>query len=132
VALSNTTLGALLASINTSIMPIALPDVFRGIGIDPIKRGNGSLLLWLIMGYLMVTAVLVVNFRRLGDVVGRVRIYNLGWRLPDRRPDLAAARREVRLWRIARCCRPVRRGHRGRLGLARIPAGTIAGFTRIV
>jgi len=50
VALSNTTLGALLASINTSIMLIALPDVFRGIGIDPIKPGNGSLLLWLVMG----------------------------------------------------------------------------------
>jgi len=70
VALSNTTLGALLASINTSIMLIALPDVFRGIGIDPIKPGNGSLLLWLIMGYLVVTAVLVVSFRRLGDMVG--------------------------------------------------------------
>jgi MFS family permease len=78
VALSNTTLGALLASINTSIMLIALPDVFRGIGIDPIKPGNGSLLLWLIMGYLVVTAVLVVSFRRLGDMVGRVRIYTLG------------------------------------------------------
>ena len=50
VALSNTTLGALLASINTSIMLIALPDVFRGIGVNPLQPGNGSLLLWLVMG----------------------------------------------------------------------------------
>jgi len=51
VALSNTTLGALLASINTSIMLIALPDVFRGIGVNPLQPGNGSLLLWLVLGY---------------------------------------------------------------------------------
>ena len=50
VALSNTTLGALLASINASIMLIALPDVFRGIGVNPLQPGNGSLLLWLVMG----------------------------------------------------------------------------------
>jgi MFS family permease len=79
VALSNTTLGALLASINTSIVLIALPDIFRGIGVDPLQPGNGSLLLWLILGYLVVTAVLVVSFGRLGDMVGRVRIYNLGF-----------------------------------------------------
>ncbi len=48
--LSNTTLGALLASINASIMLIALPDVFRGIGVNPLQPGNGSLLLWLVMG----------------------------------------------------------------------------------
>src|SRR5712672_3188121 len=79
VALSNTTLGALLASINASIMLIALPDVFRGIGIDPIKPGNGSLLLRLVMGYLVVTAAPVESIVRLGDMVGRVRIYNLGF-----------------------------------------------------
>jgi MFS family permease len=79
VALSNTTLGALLASINISIVLIALPDIFRGIGVDPLQPGNGSLLLWLILGYLVVTAVLVVSFGRLGYMVGRVRIYNLGF-----------------------------------------------------
>ncbi len=79
IALSNTTLGALLASINASILLIALPDIFRGIGVNPLQPGNSDLLLWLIMGYLVVTAVLVVSFGRLGDMFGRVRIYNLGF-----------------------------------------------------
>ncbi|GAA2326445.1 MFS transporter [Streptomyces caniferus] len=79
VALSNTTLGVLIASINMSIMLIALPDIFRGIGVDPLQPGNTSLLLWLIMSYLVVTAVLVVSFGRLGDMYGRTRMYNLGF-----------------------------------------------------
>jgi MFS family permease len=79
IALSNTTLGVLIATINASILLIALPDIFRGIGVDPLLPGNTSLLLWLIMGYLVVTAVLVVSFGRLGDIYGRVRIYNLGF-----------------------------------------------------
>jgi len=74
VALSNTTLGALLASINTSIMLIELPDVFRGIEVNPLQPGNGSLLLWLVLGYLVVTAVLVASFGRTGDKAGRVWI----------------------------------------------------------
>ena len=80
IALSNTTLGVLMATINASIMLIALPDIFRGIGVNPLQPGNTSLLLWLIMGYLVVTAVLVVSFGRLGDMFGRVRMYNLGLR----------------------------------------------------
>jgi MFS family permease/DNA-binding MarR family transcriptional regulator len=79
IALSNTTLGVLMASINASVMLIALPDIFRGIGVNPLQAGNSSLLLWLIMGYMVVTAVLVVSFGRLGDMYGRVRIYNLGF-----------------------------------------------------
>ncbi|WP_406223125.1 MFS transporter [Streptomyces decoyicus] len=79
VALSNTTLGVLIASINMSIMLIALPDIFRGIGVDPLQPGNTGLLLWLIMSYLVVTAVLVVSFGRLGDMYGRTRMYNLGF-----------------------------------------------------
>jgi MFS family permease len=79
IALSNTTLGVLMATVNASIMLIALPDIFRGIGVDPLQPGNTSLLLWMIMGYLVVTAVLVVSFGRLGDMFGRVRIYNLGF-----------------------------------------------------
>jgi MFS family permease len=79
VALSNTTLGMLMASINASVILIALPDIFRGIGVDPLQPGNSSLLLWLMMGYMVVTAVLVVSFGRLGDMYGRVRIYNLGF-----------------------------------------------------
>src|ERR1700757_2636963 len=79
IALSNTTLGVLMATINASIMLIALPDIFRGIGVNPLQPGNTSLLLWLIMGYLVVTAVLVVSFGRLGDMFGRVKMFNLGF-----------------------------------------------------
>ncbi|TVS99594.1 MFS transporter [Amycolatopsis bartoniae] len=79
IALSNTTLGVLIATINSSILLIALPDIFRGVRIDPLAPGNTSLLLWLIMGYLVVTAVLVVSFGRLGDMYGRVRMYNAGF-----------------------------------------------------
>ena len=68
-----------MASVNASILLIALPDIFRGIGLNPLQPGNSSLLLWLIMGYMVVTAVLVVSFGRLGDMYGRVRIYNLGF-----------------------------------------------------
>ena len=79
VALSNTTLGVLLAMINGSILLIALPDIFRGIGIDPLAPGNTSYLLWLIMGFLVVLAVLLVSLGRLGDMFGRVRMFNLGF-----------------------------------------------------
>jgi MFS family permease len=79
VALSNTTLGILMATINGSIVIISLPAIFRGIGIDPLQQGNVGYLLWMIMGFLLVSAVLVVTFGRLGDMFGRVRIYTLGF-----------------------------------------------------
>lgn len=79
VVLSNTTLGVLMATINMSILLIALPDIFRGIDINPLEPGNTSLLLWLIMGYIVATAVLGVGLGRLGDMFGRVRIYNAGF-----------------------------------------------------
>jgi MFS family permease len=79
VALSNTTLGMLMATINGSIVLISLPSIFKGIKINPLDPGNTSYLLWMLMGYILVTAVLVVSFGRLGDIYGRVRIYNLGF-----------------------------------------------------
>jgi MFS family permease len=79
IALSNTTLGMLMATINSSIVLIALPDIFRGIAINPLSPSNTSYLLWMIMGFLVVTAVLVVGLGRLGDMYGRVRMYNLGF-----------------------------------------------------
>ena len=79
IALSNTTLGVLMATINSSILLIALPDIFRGIGINPLQPGNTTILLWMIMGFIVVTAVLVVSFGRLGDMFGRVRMYNMGF-----------------------------------------------------
>jgi MFS family permease len=79
VALSNTTMGMLMATINASILLIALPDIFRGIHIDPLAAGNTGYLLWLILGFIVVTAVLVVSLGRLGDIYGRVRMFNLGF-----------------------------------------------------
>src|ERR1700742_1590160 len=79
IALSNTTLGTLLATINSSIVLISLPAIFRGIGLNPLAPGNVSYLLWMLMGYLVATAVLVVPLGRLGDMFGCVRIYNLGF-----------------------------------------------------
>ncbi|GAA0282681.1 MFS transporter [Cryptosporangium japonicum] len=79
VALSNTTVGMLLATVNSSIVLISLPAIFRGIHLDPLDENNVSYLLWMIMGFLLVSAVLVVTFGRLGDMYGRVRLYNLGF-----------------------------------------------------
>jgi MFS family permease len=79
IVLSNTTIGMLLATINSSILLIALPDIFRGIHINPLAPGNTNYLLWMILSFLVVTAVLVVSLGRLGDMFGRVRTYNLGF-----------------------------------------------------
>jgi MFS family permease len=69
----------LMATINSSITLIALPDIFRGIGVDPLAPGDVGYLLWMLMGFLVVTAVLVVAFGRIGDIFGRVRMYELGF-----------------------------------------------------
>ncbi len=79
IALSNTTLGVLMVTVNSSIVLIALPDIFRGIGVNPLQPGNTTLLLWMMMGFMVVTAVLVVSFGRLGDMFGRVRMFNMGF-----------------------------------------------------
>jgi len=79
VALSNTTLSMTMATIDASIVIIAMPAIFRGIHLDPLAPGNVSYLLWMIIGYLLVMAVAVVTLGRLGDMYGRVRIYNLGF-----------------------------------------------------
>jgi MFS family permease len=79
VALSNTTLGTLLATINFSILLISLPAIFRGIGVDPLAPDEIDYLLWLLLSYMVVTAVLVVTAGRISDMVGRVRMYNLGF-----------------------------------------------------
>ncbi|HET6811059.1 MAG TPA: MFS transporter [Acidimicrobiales bacterium] len=79
IALSNTTLGVLMATINQSILLIALPDIFRGIHLDPLVPANTGYLLWMLMGFLVVAAVLVVSLGRVGDIFGRVRMYNLGF-----------------------------------------------------
>jgi MFS family permease len=79
IALSNTTLAVLLATLDASITLIAMPDIFRGIHLDPLIPSNSVYLLWMILGYLVVSSVLIVSLGRLGDIYGRVRIYNLGF-----------------------------------------------------
>jgi len=78
-ALFVATLGMLMATIDGSIVLIAMPAIFRGVGINPLEPGNSFYLLWMILGFLVVTSVLVVTLGRLGDIYGRVRIYNLGF-----------------------------------------------------
>ena len=79
IALSNTTIGILMATINGSILLIALPDIFRGIKLNPLAPGNTTYFLWILMGFLLVTSVLVVSLGRVGDIFGRVKMYTLGF-----------------------------------------------------
>jgi MFS family permease len=78
-ALTNTTIGILMVTINGSILLIALPNIFRGINLSPLAPQNTSYFLWILMGFLLVTAVLVVSFGRVGDMYGRAKMYNLGF-----------------------------------------------------
>ena len=79
IALSNTTIGILMATINGSILLIALPDIFRGIKLNPLAPGNTTYFLWILMGFLLITSVLVVSLGRVGDIFGRVKMYTLGF-----------------------------------------------------
>ncbi len=79
VVLANTTVGMLMATVNSSIVLISLPAIFRGIQLDPLQPANVSYLLWMLMGYMVVSAVLVVGLGRVGDMFGRVKMYNLGF-----------------------------------------------------
>src|ERR1700757_2495682 len=79
IALSNATLAVLFTTLDASITIIAMPAIFRGIKLDPLVASNSFYLLWMILGYLVVASVLVVSLGRLGDMYGRVRIYNLGF-----------------------------------------------------
>src|SRR6202165_2918240 len=79
IALTNATLAVLLATLDGSITIIAMPDIFRGIHLDPLVPANSFYLLWMILGYMVVASVLIVSLGRLGDMFGRVRMYTLGF-----------------------------------------------------
>ena len=79
IALSNTTLGVFMAGLNGSVVLIALPAIFRGIGINPLAPGESDYLLWVLVGYTLVTATLLVSAGRISDMYGRVRLYNAGF-----------------------------------------------------
>jgi MFS family permease len=79
IALSNTTIGVLFATVNATSILIAMPVIFRGININPLDAANFNYLLWLLMGYMVVSAVLVVTAGRIGDMFGRTRVYNIGF-----------------------------------------------------
>jgi MFS family permease len=79
IALTNTTLGVLMASIDASIVLISLPAIFNGIHVNPLAPGETDYFLWILLGYMVVTATLLVTFGRISDMFGRVRFYNLGF-----------------------------------------------------
>ena len=79
IALSNTTLGVLMATINANIVLISLPAIFNGIHVNPLDSSNTNYLLWMLLGYMVVMATLLVTFGRISDMFGRVRMYNLGF-----------------------------------------------------
>jgi len=79
IALSNTTLGGFMAALDGSCVMIALPAIFRGINLNPLAPDSSSYLLWLLSGYTLIMAVMVTTLGRIGDMFGRVRIYNLGF-----------------------------------------------------
>jgi MFS family permease len=79
IALSNITLGTLMVFINQSIVLIALPAIFRGIDLNPLTPANTGYMLWMLMGFMVVLAVLLVTLGRVGDMFGRVKMYNLGF-----------------------------------------------------
>jgi EmrB/QacA subfamily drug resistance transporter len=79
IALSNTTLGVFMAGLNGSVVMIALPAIFRGLGVDPLAPGESDYLLWTLVGYTLVTATLLVSAGRISDMYGRVRLYNAGF-----------------------------------------------------
>ena len=79
IALVNATIAVLMATIDGSITIIAMPDIFRGINLDPLVPGNSLYLLWMVLGYLVATSVLVVSLGRLGDIVGRVKVFRVGY-----------------------------------------------------
>lgn len=79
IALTNTTLGVLMASIDTSIVLISLPAIFNGIHVNPLAPGETDYFLWILLGYMVVTATLLVTFGRISDMFGRVRFYNMGF-----------------------------------------------------
>ena len=79
IALSNTTIGALMASIDSSILIISLPAILKGLGVNALAPGGTDLLLWLLLGYTIASASFVVTIGRLSDMFGRVKLYNLGF-----------------------------------------------------
>lgn len=79
IALSNTTLGVVMAALNSSIVLISLPAIFRGLDVNPLEPAESGYLLWMLLGYMVITATLLVTLGRLSDMLGRVKLYNLGF-----------------------------------------------------
>ncbi|HUL62849.1 MAG TPA: MFS transporter, partial [Methanocella sp.] len=79
IALSNVTLATLMGTINGSIILISLPAIFKGIQLNPMAPDAFQYLLWILMGYGLVTAALLLSIGRLADIYGRVKLFRLGF-----------------------------------------------------
>ncbi len=77
--LTNTMFGAIMSSLNMNILMISLPTIFRGLGIDPFAAGEFTVLLWVLMGYSIVLATILVTFGRISDIYGRTKMYTFGY-----------------------------------------------------
>lgn len=69
-------ISSLMGMINISIVLISLPAIFNGIHVDPLN--SFQYLLWILMGYSLVTATLLLSFGRLSDMFGRIKMFRLG------------------------------------------------------
>jgi MFS family permease len=66
-----------MASIDSTVVLVSLPAIFRGINLNPLT--SFPYLLWILFGYMIVTATLLITCGRISDIYGRVRLYNLGF-----------------------------------------------------
>ncbi len=79
IALSNTILSTLLSTMNITMVIVAMPAIFNAFQFSTGAPDAISYIIWLITGYLIVTATMVVTFGKLSDMLGRVKLYNVGF-----------------------------------------------------
>jgi MFS family permease len=79
IALSNTSIAIFIAFANYNMIIIALPQIFNSLRFNPTAPDALGYLIWLILGYMIVTSSLVVTFGRISDLKGRAKLYSLGF-----------------------------------------------------
>jgi MFS family permease len=79
IALSNTSIAIFIAFANYNMIIIALPQIFNSLRFNPTAPDALGYLIWLILGYMIVTSSLVVTFGRISDLKGRAKLYSFGF-----------------------------------------------------